>query len=96
MEYINLFLKSVEIESKQKGTTRRIDLESYAKTYGAAIVEEILSKFTQDVLYSDKGALQYVAENLLKKMNDSFEKHACINCGEIYEGENSNQVQSFL
>ena len=96
MEYINLFLKSVEIESRQKGTTRKIDLESYAKTYGASIVEEILSKFTQDVLYSDKGALQYVAENLLKKMNDSFEKHVCTNCGETYEGENSNQVQSFL
>lgn len=96
MEYINLFLKKVEIENKQKGTSRIVDLEKYANSYGAAAVEEILSRFTQDVLYSDNGALHYVAENLLKKMNDSFDKHACIACGEVYEGENSNQVQSFL
>ncbi len=96
MEYINLFLKSVEITSKQKGTSRMIDLTSYAEKFGASAIEEILSKFTQDVLYSDSGALKYVAENLLKKMNDSFERHVCSSCGEIYEGENSNQAESFL
>lgn len=96
MEYIDLFLKSVEITSKQKGTSRTIDLESYAEKYGAPAVEEILSKFTQDVLYSENGALSYVAKNFLQKMNDSFDRHQCQSCGEYYEGENSDQAESFL
>lgn len=75
MEYINLFLKSVEIVNKEKGTSRVVDLEGYAQKYGASAVEEILSKFTQDVLYSENGALSYVAKNLLQKMNDAFECH---------------------
>lgn len=96
MEYINLFLKSVEIVNKEKGTTRVVDLEGYAQKYGASAVEEILSKFTQDVLYSENGALSYVAKNLLQKMNDAFERHQCMSCGEYYEGEDQNQADSFL
>ena len=96
MEYINLFVKSVEITNKQKGTSRLVDLEKYAMTYGVSAVEEIFSKFTQDVLDSDNGVMHFIADSLLKKMNDSFEKHACINCGEIYEGEDTNQAEGFL
>lgn len=96
MEYINLFVKSVEITNKQKGTSRLVDLEKYALTYGVTAIEEIFSKFSQDVLYADNGILRFIADNLLKTMNDTFDKHACINCGEIYEGEETNQAEGFL
>ena len=58
-------------------------------------VEEIISIFPQDVLYSDNGILKYITEEYIKKINDSFDKQHCLQCGEIHENT-VNSSASFL
>ena len=71
MEYINLFISKIDLTVKSSGATRSIDLSNYK----AADVEDILAQFPQDALYSDDGVLNYIANEYLKKINDSFDKH---------------------
>jgi len=71
MEYINLFISKVELEVKATGTKRTIDMSNYR----AIDVEEILAQFPQDALYTDDGVLNFIANEYLKKINDSFDKH---------------------
>lgn len=43
--------------------------------YKASDVEDILASFPQDALYTDDGVLNFIANEYLKKINDSFDKH---------------------
>lgn len=92
MEYINLFISSMTFTVKSTGAVRQIDFNLYK----ASDVEEILSKFPQDALYTDDGVLNFIAKEYLKKINDSFDKHECYHCGTVQEEENTNQAESFL
>ena len=92
MEYVNLFIRSFDIIDESGNTCFSIDF----KGYGPADIEDILQDLPQDVLYSENGVLQFVSNELLKKLNNSFEKHVCMNCQTVQEEENTNQVESFL
>lgn len=90
MEYVNLYIKQIEITVKANGNVRFIDMNDYK----VQDVEDILSMFPQDALYN--GALEYIAEDYIGKLNDSFDKHECINCGEVHEKTGANNTASFL
>lgn len=92
MEYVNLFIRSFDIIDESGNTCFSIDF----KGYGPADIEDILQDLPQDVLYSENGVLQFVSNELLKKLNSSFEKHVCMSCQTVQEEENTNQVESFL
>lgn len=92
MEYINLFISKVVLTVKSTGAKRTIDMANYK----ASDVEDILSQFPQDALYTDDGVLNFIANEYLKKINDSFDKHQCYACGSIQEEEGANQAEGFL
>ena len=92
MEYVNLFISKLKLEIKSTGVVRDIDFSNYK----ADAVEEILAKFPQDALYTDDGVLNFIATEYLKKINDSFDKHVCFQCGTIQEEENTDQAEGFL
>ena len=92
MEYVNLFISKLKLEIKSNDIVRDIDFSNYK----AEAVEEILAKFPQDALYTDDGVLNFIANEYLKKINDSFDKHVCYACGTVQEEENSNQAEGFL
>ena len=71
MEYVNLFISKIELTVKANGVVRTIDLDKYK----ASDVEDILAQFPQDALYTDNGVLNFIANEYLKKINDSFDKH---------------------
>ena len=92
MEYVNLFISKLKLEIKSSGVVRDIDFSQYK----AEAAEEILAKFPQDALYTDDGVLQFIANEYLKKINDSFDRHVCYQCGTVQEEENADQVEGFL
>ena len=92
MEYINLFIQKVDLEIKSTGAKRTVDMAKYK----ASDVEDILASFPQDALYTDDGVLNFIANEYLKKINDSFDKHQCYACGTIQEDEGTNQAEGFL
>ena len=92
MEYVNLFISKLKLTIKATGVERVIDFSQYK----ASDVEDILSKFPQDALYTDDGVLNFIVNEYLKKINDSFDKHECYQCGTVQEDEDTNQVEGFL
>lgn len=92
MEYVNLFISKMKFTVKATGTSRDIDFSEYS----AADVEEIISKFPQDGFYTEDGVLNFITTEYLKKINDSFDKHQCYQCGTTQEEEGTDQVGSFL
>lgn len=83
IEYVDLFIEDVEIENKATGTKKTIHM----RDYGVADVEDILATFPQDVVYSDSGVIQHVAKRYVQRVNDAFDKHRCLQCGEEYEND---------
>ena len=92
MEYINLFIQKIKISDTQGKVLQEIDFTGFKP----ADIESILQVLPQDVLYTDNGVLQYVTKEYLQKLNDSFDKHVCRQCGAVQEDERSNQAESFL
>ena len=91
IDYINLFIKTIDLENKGNGAKKNIVMSDYE----VKDIEDIVAVFPQDVLYSDEGVLQYIANNYIKKINDTFDAHLCINCGEKYQND-VNSAESFL
>ena len=92
MEYINLFMKSVKFENKNTGKKTSVNFGDYK----VSDLEEIISIFPQDVLYSEEGVLKCIVKEFIQPMNDAFDKHECWNCGTVHEKGNTNQVESFF
>lgn len=92
MEYVNLFIKKVTFTNLASGQTTEIAFDDYPVDK----IEQIISFFPQDVLYAKNGVLQFIANELLKPVNESFNKHECYNCHTIHEKENANQAESFF
>lgn len=91
IEYINLFIKTINMTNKTNNNTRNINFNDFE----AGDVEKIISVFPQDVLYSEDGVLKFIVNEFIKKINDSFEQHECYQCGEKYEND-INGTESFL
>ncbi len=91
VDYINLFIKQIDLTNKISKTSKKIVFADYP----VRDIEDIMAVFPQDVLYSDDGVIQYIANNYIKKINDTFDVHTCFNCGEKYEHDVSS-AESFL
>lgn len=92
MEYINLFIQTVDIENKVNGKKTFIDFNNYKPSDR----EDIVNTFPQDVLYSDDGVIKFIITKFIQPMNDAFDKHECWNCHTVHEKENSNQADIFF
>ncbi len=90
LEYINLFIKSVKFENIHTGATRFIDFTNYK----VSDIDEIISAFPQDVLYNETGILKFIVNEYITPLNDSFDKHTCVNCGAVHE--KGNNTESFF
>lgn len=85
-DYVDLYIKKIVIVNKLKDTKRIVRVSDYQPHE----VEEIISIFPQDVLYSETGVLRFITNNFIKVINDCFDKQYCYQCGEEYK----NTVQS--
>lgn len=92
VEQMNLFVRKLVMTNKESGQTRTIDFSKFSVTD----VNEIFSMFSQDLIYSDTGIINTIHTKFINSMNNSFDKHVCSNCGQTYEQENTNQIESFL
>lgn len=92
LEYINLFIKSIDIENKNTGSTKSIAFSNYK----VSDIEDILSAFPQDVLYTENGVLKFIVNEYLKYVNDAFDKHECWNCHTIHEKGTADHSGSFF
>lgn len=92
LEYVNLFIKDITLTNKTTNSTRVIVFDNYK----VSDIEDILEKFPQDVLYTDKGVLKFIVNEYIKPINDSFEKHECWKCHTVHEKGNVNSTESFF
>lgn len=92
MEYINLFIQSVKLTIKSTGIVRNINMNDYR----VSDIEEIVAQFPQEALYTENGVLTFIANEYIKKINESFDRHECIVCGAVHEQEGENRSESFL
>lgn len=92
MEYVNLFIDKVVWKNIETGKSTEIEFRKFP----VGSIEKILEKFPQDVLYAESGVLKFIVNELIKPVNDSFDKHECYNCHTIHEKENQNQAESFF
>ena len=64
--------------------------------YRASDIEDIVAQFPQEALYTENGVLTVIANEYIKKINESFDKHECIVCGAVHEQEGENRSEGFL
>jgi hypothetical protein len=80
VDYINLFIKSIEVINKITGEKNIADLS--IMTYSD--IEELISYMPQNIIFDEeKGVLKYVATEFLEKINSAFEYEKCLNCGAV-------------
>lgn len=91
MDYVNLYVKSIEVYNKATKSTKKINFNEF----NAGDVEELISIFPQDVLYSETGILYYVMNNYINPINESFDKQICFQCGTEHK-DTVNSAESFL
>lgn len=92
IEYLNLFISKLDILDKNTNKLMKIDFKQFKINQ----LDEIISAFPQDVLYSDNGLIKFIIDNFIKIFNDTFDKHPCYNCGTIHEKGDENNIQSFF
>lgn len=92
MEYVNLYIQGVEMTNLASGRTKVIDFRQFSP----ADREEIIQMFPQDVLYAEDGVLKKVMEKYVKVINDSFERHKCVQCGHVNEEGDVASAESFI
>ena len=91
MDYINLYIESVDINNSQTGLSKSVNFTDYS----VADAEEILAVLPQDVLYAEDGVLKYITDNFVKVINDTFEVQHCYQCGAEYH-YTVRSAESFL
>ena len=91
MDYINLYIESVDINNSQTGLSKSVNFTDYS----VADAEEILAVLPQDVLYAEDGVLKYITDNFVKVINDTFEVQHCYKCGAEYH-YTVRSAESFL
>ena len=78
VDYINLYIKQIELIDKEKGTKDIADLSlmSYSD------IESLIEVFPQNIIFSeDTGVLRYIAKNFIEKINSVFQYEKCAQCG---------------
>ena len=79
VEYIYLFIKSIELINKEDPENKKfadLTLMSYDE------ISELIDCFPQNIIFSEEnGVLAYIAKELLQKINGVFAYEKCRNCG---------------
>lgn len=90
IEYMNLFIKSIQIQSKNMQKIINLD------DYKPMDIVDIISIFPQDIFYNNEnGLLNFITKNFIQNINDLFDVKTCFRCGAKYDG-GVNSVQNFL
>lgn len=93
VDYINLFIKEIEFtDLTNPNETIKLDVSEYSMDE----IFEVISVFPQDVLYSEKGIIQYITTEFITKINDMFDKHECYVCGKECEDSVDSDLNSFF
>lgn len=78
IDYINLYIKQIELIDKETGTKDVADL-TYM-TYSD--IEKLIEMFPQNIIFSeDNGVLKYIAKTFIDKINSVFTYEKCAQCG---------------
>jgi DNA-directed RNA polymerase subunit RPC12/RpoP len=79
IDYINLFIKQVELIDKAD-TNDRIVADLTLMTY--AEVEKFIDQFPQNIIFSENGGvMNYITQNFIEKLNQVFQYEKCEYCG---------------
>lgn len=80
IEYINLFIKQIEMIDKED-PSQRLVADLSLMTYSE--IEKLLGMFPQSVIFSeDGGVINYITTNFIERLNKVFQYEKCANCGE--------------
>ena len=78
IEYINMFVKGIEIINKTTQNRQSADLTLMSYTE----IESLFSLFPQNIIFDEKtGLIQYITKEFIEKINGVFEYQKCIQCG---------------
>lgn len=85
IEYVNLFIKEVEMIEKGNPSDR-LTADLTLMTY--AEVEKFIEMFPQNIIFSENGGvINYITTNFIEKLNGVFQYEKCAYCGaETTEG----------
>ena len=79
IEYINLFIKNVEL-IKKDDTTNKMNADLTMMSYNE--IEELLSVFPQNIVFDDDhGVLKYITTEFIDQINKVFQYEKCAQCG---------------
>lgn len=78
VDYINLYIKQIELIDKLTGEKQVADLS--LMTYSD--IEQLIEMFPQNIIFSEEnGVLRYIAKNFIEKINDAFKyNEKCAQC----------------
>ena len=91
-DYIYMYVKSVKIFDVQSG---QLVQEINFNDFGPLDVEDFMSVFPYEVVYNDEGLLTFITKEFINKINEQFDQHVCLQCGEKYE-EGVDSAKDFL
>lgn len=78
IEYINLFVKEIEIINKTTGNKQSADMTMMSLHE----IEQLFELFPQNIIFDDKtGVLQHITKEFIEKISGIFEYEKCAKCG---------------
>lgn len=79
IEYINLFIKQIEMINKADPTNRQVaDLKFMSYNQ----IEQLISLFPQNIIFSDeRGVIKHITTEFIEKINNVFAYEKCAQCG---------------
>lgn len=78
VDYINLYIKQIELIDKATQTKEVADFTLMAYSD----IEKLIELFPQNIIFSEEtGVLRYIAKNFIEKINGVFQYEKCAQCG---------------
>lgn len=79
IDYVNLFIKGVELISKADNNDR---ISADLTLMTCQEVERFIDEFPQGIVFSEKGGVvNFITENFVERLNGVFRYERCRNCG---------------
>lgn len=79
IEYINLFIKEIEMIDKNNPNDK-IVADMSLMTYDE--IENLINEFPQNVVFAEHGGIiNHITTNFIEKLNSLFQYEKCSNCG---------------
>ena len=91
-DYVYMYVKSVKITDISTGALiQDIDFNEF----GPLDVEDLIAVFPYEVVYNESGLLTFITKQFINTINEQFEQHVCLQCGEKHE-EEVDSAKDFL